>query len=118
MRDKILQFIMMMMLNQYPRVRCYTAEQLYVKLAEDGMALFDNSQHLDEANQLLLGVVWQEEHDPHGKISDSRNHIADLLEIELPAEERNTKIGKRLSSMRVKDEFASYSSLVCSIETL
>jgi len=51
------------LLNPHPRDRRYTAEQLYVKLDEDGQILFDEHECLDEANQLQF--VWHEEHDPH-----------------------------------------------------
>ena len=40
MRREILPFVMTMLLNPYPRVRRYTAEQLYVKFAEDGLHVF------------------------------------------------------------------------------
>ena len=54
---------MTMLLNQYPRVRQYTAEQVYVKLVEDGDTLFGEQECLEEANNLLLSVVWHEEND-------------------------------------------------------
>ena len=113
MRKEILPFIMTMLLNKYPRVRQYTAEQLYVKLTEDGDMLFDH-KCLEEANQFLLSTVWHEEHDPLGHLSNSRNRIADLLSISMTDEQRNMRIGKRRSSIQSapKDEFESYSSLV------
>mmetsp|Transcript_11245 Transcript_11245/g.23963 ORF Transcript_11245/g.23963 Transcript_11245/m.23963 type:complete len:258 (+) Transcript_11245:56-829(+) len=113
MQQKVLPFIMSMLLNPYPRVRRYTAEQLYVKLAEDGDTMFDAHQCLEEANQLLLSVVWHVECDPRGRLSDSRNRVADLLGIPLTSEQRSVKIGKRDSLQSTpKDEFESYSSLV------
>jgi len=118
MRDQILPFIMTMLLNPYPRVRRFTAEQLYVKLVEDGDILVpDKHECLEEANQLLLRVVWHDELDPHGQLSDSRNRIADLLGISLTMEQRNVKIGERRGKSASgqsapKDEFESYSSLV------
>ena len=76
--------------------------------------MFDDDHGcLEEANLLLLSTVWDEEHDPHGQLSESRNRIADLLGISLPEKQRNVKIGKRGSSRSApKDEFESYSSLV------
>ena len=100
---------MTMLLNPYPRVRRYTAEQLYVKLAEDGEILFDGDECLEEANQLLLSTVWHEEHD----LSSCRNRIVDLLGIVLTEEERNVRIRNGdVSRSARKDEFESYSSLV------
>ena len=85
MRKEILPFVMTMLLNPYPRVRRYTAEQLYAKLAEDGDMMFDDDHGcLEEANKILLSTVWDEEHDPRGQLSESRNCIADLLGISLP----------------------------------
>ena len=113
MKKEILPFIMTMLLNPYPRVRRYTAEQLYVKLAEDGDELFDDHECLEEASQLLLSAVWHEENDPNAQLTDSRNRIADLLGIKLTSEQRNVRIGKKGKSRSVlKDEFESYSSLV------
>lgn len=104
---------MTMLLNPYPRVRRYTAEQLYVKLAEDGDIMFDGNECLDEANQLLLTTIWHEEQDPRGQLSVCRNRIADLLGIVLTEEERNVKIRNGGASRSApKDEFESYSSLV------
>ena len=107
---------MTMLLNPYPRVRRYTAEELYVVILsqDDGSTLFGNHDCLEEANQLLLSVVWHEENDPRGHISESRNRIAELLLIPLTDFQRNVKVGKRNSSRRAapRDEFESYSSLV------
>ena len=113
MRKDILPFIMIMLLNPYPRVRRYTAEQLYVKLAEDGANVFDGDECLEEANQLLLNTIWHEEHDPLGQLTTCRNRIADLLGVDLAEEERVARISNGGVSRPVaKDEFESYSSLI------
>lgn len=114
MRIEIFPFIMTMLLNPYPRVRRYTAEQLYVKLVEDGEIIFDGDECIKEANQILLNTVWHDEHDPHGIMSASMNRIADLLGVALSEEQRNVKIRKGNGGSRsvTKDEFESYSSLV------
>jgi hypothetical protein len=113
MRREVLPFIMTMLLNPYPRVRRFTAEQLYVKLVEDGDMLFDRDECLEEANQLLLSTVWHEENDPRGELSSCRNRIVDLLGIVLTEEERYVRIRNGDVSRSVpKDEFDSYSSLV------
>lgn len=95
-------------------MRRYTAEQLYVKLLEDGTALFNDNQQVDRASHLLLNVVWHEEHDPFGQILESRNMIADLLDVPLSTEERNAKIGIRQAAIIPEEDFASYSALVSS----
>lgn len=105
-----------MLLNPYPRVRRYTAEELYVVILslDDGCTLFGNRDCLEEANQLLLSVVWHDENDPRGHISESRNRIAELLGIPLTDSQRNAKVGKQNNSRKTvpRDEFESYSSLV------
>merc|ERR1712029_1181499 len=73
MREKILSFIMTMLLNPYPRVRRYTAEHFYVKLIEDGDLIFNAQERLEEANKLLLGVAWHDEHNLDGQLLHSRN---------------------------------------------
>ena len=113
MQKEILPFVMEMLLNRFPRVRRYTAEQLYTKLSEDGDALFGDHGRLEEANQLLLSTVWHEERDPEGKLTDTRNRIADLLDIPLTTDVRDAKIGKRATTRSApQDEFESYASLV------
>jgi len=116
MRKEILPFIMTMLLNPYPRVRRYTAEELYVVILsqDDGGNLFGNHDCLEEANQLLLSVVWHEENDPRGHISESRNRIAELLGIPLTELQLNVKVGKQNNSRKTapRDEFESYSSLL------
>lgn len=104
---------MVMILNPYPRVRRFTAEQLYIKLAEDGDILFDDKESMERANQILLSTIWHEEDDPLGELTLNRNRISDLLGIHLGDEQRNVKIRKR-SRLRSspKDEFECYSSLV------
>lgn len=105
-------FIMTMLLNPYPRVRRYTAEHLYVKLVEDGDTLF-REHELEQANELILGVSWHDENDPHCHLTNSRNRIADLLSIPLVDKQRNVKIGQKKSSrVAPRDEYESYASLV------
>ena len=104
---------MTMLLNPYPRVRRYVAEQLFAKLSVDGDSIFTNHQHLEEANQLLLNTVWHEEHDASGRIAESRNRIADLLNIKLTKDERSVTLAKKeVSKFVSRDEFENYSSLI------
>jgi hypothetical protein len=104
---------MTMLLNPYPRVRRYVAEQLFAKLSVDGESMITNHKHLEEANQLLLNVIWHEETDPSGHIAESRNRIADLLGVSLTKEERSVTLVKKQSPRSVlKDEFENYSSLI------
>ena len=113
MRNSILPFIMVMLLNPYPRVRRYTAEQLYIKLAENGEMIVEAHESIEKAGQLLANTVWHEENDPRGELTACRNHIAGLLGILLTDDQRGAMIGKRTnSSSAPRDEFECYSSLV------
>lgn len=112
MRESVLPLVMSLLLNPYPRVRQYTAEQLYVKIEEDGDKLFGSQASLEDATQLLLNVMWHDEHDRHGHIVKARNQIAALLSVALSEEARQVKIGTTASRTVLKDEFESYSSLI------
>jgi hypothetical protein len=105
--------MMTMLANPYPRVRRYAAEQLFAKLSVDGETMFTNHQHLEEATNLLLNTVWHEEHDKTRCIIESRNRIADLLDIQLTKEERSIALVKKRAGRSVPvDEFENYSSLI------
>lgn len=102
-----------MLLNPYPRVRRYTAEQLFAKLSVDGEIMFPDSPYLEEAKNLLLNTVWHEEHDTFGHIPESRNRIADLLCIKLTEEERGVRLAKKQTLRLIhRDEFENYASLI------
>jgi hypothetical protein len=104
---------MIMLLNPYPRVRRYTAEQLYIKLAEHGEMFADERESIEKANQLLANTVWHEEYDSRGELVVCRNRIADILGILLTDDQRRTTFRKKVGSRSSpKDEFECYSSLV------
>jgi hypothetical protein len=52
MRVEIFPFITTMLLNLYSCVRRYTAQQLYVKLVDDGEIMFDGDECIKDANQI------------------------------------------------------------------
>lgn len=112
-RNSILPFIMVMLLNPYPRVRRYTAEQLYIKLAENGEMIVEAHESVEKASQLLANTVWHEEYDRRGELTACRNLVADLLGVHLTEDQRGAIIGKRTRACSApKDEFECYSSLV------
>lgn len=112
MRESVLPVVMSTLLSPYPRVRQYTAEQLYVKIEEDGDKLLGSQASLEDATQLLLNVAWHDECDHHGHIFKARNQIADLLGVVLSEEARNVTFVTTSSRTVLRDEFESYSSLV------
>ena len=102
-----------MLLNPYPRVRRYTAEHLYIKLAENGEMFVEAHESIEKASHLLANTVWHEEYDPLGELTACRNQIADLLGVLLTDDQRCAVIGKRTCLCSApKDEFECYSSLV------
>ncbi len=112
MRESVLPVVMSTLLSPYPRVRQYTAEQLYVKIEEDGDKLLGSQASLEDATQLLLNVAWHDECDHHGHVVKAGNQIADLLGVVLSEEARSVTFGTTSSRAVLRDEFESYSSLV------
>ena len=118
-QENVLPFLMMMLAHRYPRVRRWTAEQLYVRLLEDVSFSSDytdqgtsSSNGLDQAMQLLLEVAWDDDLDAPGNVRDSRNRIADLMGIYLSEEQRKGHRQFKVQKTAILDEFESYASLV------
>ena len=105
---------MAMLAHRFPRVRRWTAEQLYVRLVEDGSALARNGAqvHLDSALKLLLEIDWDQSLDAPGCVRNSRNRVADLLGVKLSEKVREGTRKKKKVKASVVDEFESYASLV------
>jgi len=108
LHEKILPFLMRMLAHPYPRIRRFTAEQIYIKLVEDD-SVVPKTNNIDSVMDLLSSVAWDS--DDAKKVREERNHVAELLGIELsikdkisPQQKRNTKV--------TKDDFQSYASLV------
>lgn len=116
-QQDVLPFLMTMLAHRYPRVRRWTAEQLYVRLLEDGSVVSiyteqDTSNSLDHAMQLLLEVTWDDDLDPPGNVRGSRNRVADLMGIRLSDKQRQGPGQSKVQKTAVVDEFESYASLV------
>jgi hypothetical protein len=112
--EDVLPFLMVMLAHRYPRVRRWTAEQLYVHLLEgDSTASGSyNDGGIDRAMELLMEVSWDDDLDSPGNVRDSRNCVADFLGIQLSEKERNGIKKKAVKKTGAIDEFASYASLV------
>lgn len=113
-KEDVLPFLMIMLAHRYPRVRRWTAEQLYVHLLEGGSAASGrcNDGGIDRAMELLMEVSWDDDLDSPGNVRDSRNCVADFLGIQLTEKERNGIQKKAIQKTGAIDEFASYASLV------
>ena len=98
--------------HEYPRVRRYTAEQLYVKLLEDDCVAFSSiNEHHEEVVKLLLEVAWGDDLESPGYVRLSRNRVAELMNVQLS---ESVKGAREQSKTRTQtnDEFDSYLSLV------
>ena len=95
--------------HRYPRVRVYTAEQLYIKLLEDEGCIADSCSNFEGAMVLLLEVDWG-----GSNTRQERNKVADFLSIKLSSKVREGFRGPNEKRNRhlIKDEFESYLSLV------
>ena len=113
-QEDVLPFLMIMLAHRYPRVRRWTAEQLYVHLLEGGCAVSGscNGRGIDRVMELLMEVSWDDDLDSPGNVRDSRNCVADFLGIQLSEKERNGMQKKAIQKTGAIDEFASYASLV------
>jgi len=108
----VLPFLMIMLAHRYPRVRRWTAEQLYVHLLEGTSATNTGGESIDQAMQLLMEVSWDDDLDYPGNVRESRNCVADALGIPLTEKERNGIQKKATKNNAAIDEFESYASLV------
>ena len=106
----ILPFVMRLLGHRFPRIRKYTAEQLYIKLLEDD-SIVPNTDQIDQVQTILTDVIWDRELGAPGNVRESRNQIADLLGINLSEKDRNGPTTKQIVKKPI-DEFASYQSLV------
>jgi hypothetical protein len=97
-----------MLAHPYPRIRRFTAEQIYIKLVEDD-SVVPNSNNIDSAMDLLSSVAWDA--NDVKDVRQTRNHVADLLGVQLSAKDKMPPQQKRNVNV-TKDEFQSYASLV------
>ena len=110
----VLPFLMIMLAHRYPRVRRWTAEQLYVHLLDGAgtSATNNGGESIDQAMRLLMEVSWDDDLDSPGNVRESRNCVADALGISLTEKERNGIQKKAKKDNAAIDEFESYASLV------
>lgn len=111
-QEDVLPFIMQLLGHGYPRVRRYTAEQLYVKLLEDDcLAFISYCENHEEIMHLLLEVAWDDDLEPPGCVRMSRNRVAELMNVHL-RDSNNDQRKQSKSNIQQIDEFESYKSLI------
>ena len=98
---------MRMLAHPYPRVRRFTAEQLYIRIIEDD-SFIPTCNDVDSAIELLSSVAWDANAQ---QAREARNQVADFLGIELSVKDRAPPQKTQKSNVK-KDEFQSYASLV------
>jgi len=116
--------VMKLLGHQYPRVRRFAAEQLYVKMIEDEGLSSSSSSNIcmeiskgeyHQVSSLLLEVAWDDDLDgPHGNVREARNKVADLLHVKLTD---SIRLSRKPNQEKMKksleyDELDSYQSLV------
>lgn len=108
LNDEILTFLCQMLGHDFPRVRRFTADNLYVHFLEEA-ELISNQGSLEVALQLLLEAPWDADMDRKGA-NELPTRFAEVIGITLMTgivlEDDASK------KERVVDEFASYASLV------
>lgn len=106
----IFPFVMRLLGHRFPRIRRYTAEQLYIKLLEDD-SIVPKVDQIEKVQTILAEVAWDRELGVPGNVRQSRNQVADMLGIHLTEKDR---VGPTLKESVKKpiDEYASYQSLV------
>ncbi len=106
----IFPFVMRLLGHRFPRIRRYTAEQLYIKLLEDD-SIVPKVDQIEEVQTMLSEVSWDRDLGPPSNVRKSRNQVADMLGIHLSERDRVGPTTKQIVKKPV-DEFASYQSLV------
>jgi hypothetical protein len=104
----ILDFLLGMLCHEFPRVRKYTADNLYVRLLEHPSVLPKKENEGTVLNLLLEGK-WQSDLLSQHQLDQLCARVAELINVEfVPSAEK-----PQLSSPAApKDDFASYESLI------
>lgn len=98
-----------MLAHPFPRVRRFTADQLYMRLLEDSMIVSDQ-HNVDGAMELLLNTPWDADFELCN-FRETRNQAAHMVGICLPLDKKLVeRVVKKQGS--IVDEYESYASLV------
>lgn len=109
-RSKALGLLMVMLGHKYPRVRKWTAEQLYVKMLEEVVPVpeVEYDLFLDK----LMGVVWDSS--DIDMIRSERDECSKLLGLKPPERMKAAISGTGRGALKEnrRDDLESYASLV------
>ena len=106
----ILMFVMEMLDHEFPRVRKYAADNLYVRLLEEPSVL-PKQDNIDDVFDLLLMGQWQSDTVGENNINCLCVKVAKLMGVEFTPPLTRGVEAKRVAGPP-KDDFASYASLV------
>ncbi|KAK3259577.1 hypothetical protein CYMTET_31433 [Cymbomonas tetramitiformis] len=108
--SQALQSILALMVNRYPKVRKYAAEQLYVRLltAQDDEEDEARAEKLEEVVDLLGETPWDA---PVPEVKVNRNKLYAPLGLTPPAAATSMQMSKK-AAVEPVDENASYAALV------
>ena len=109
----VLTYLLGMLDHEFPRVRKYAADNLYVRLLEDP-SVIPKQEHLDDVLDLLITGEWQSDSVGDDHIDDLCVEVAQMIGVEFTPI-RSTMSEKKRIVGPPKDDFASYASLVNSI---
>ena len=111
----IFPFVMRLLGHRFPRIRRYTAEQVYIKLLEDDSTV-PKVDNIEQVQSMLSEVRWDRELGPPSNVREARNQVANMLGIQLSERDKVGPVTKQ-SVKKPVDEFATYQSLVESVRT-
>ena len=108
----LLTFMVNMLGHSFPRVRRFTADQLYLCLLEES-AVVPNQVGVEGSLHVLLSIQWEDDHLLSGELKELILTLSKSLGLPLPL---NTvlPVHRRVFDAEKKslDEFESYASLV------
>ena len=110
---KVLSFLCGMLGHPFPRVRRFTAENLYVRLLED-YTVVPNQKEEESAMDFLLEARWDDDTYSMDETLELTDTLAALLGVSSNREMIRNKAdqGNTKGAIRKKDAFESYESLV------
>lgn len=106
-RQNVLSSVLELLGHSYPRVRRYTAEQLYIKLLEEDIC----AENHEDVMHLLLEVAWDNALESPGCVRLYRNRVAELMNVSLSHDLKEPQQLPKIEGTAT-DEFESYQSLV------
>ena len=112
-RKDLLRFLLSMLGHGFPRVRRFTADQMYVSLLEDS-SIIPTQSGIDGSLNFLLTVHWEDDSLTSDDLKDLVVSLSALLGVSLPLNTLllNGHPARTPVEEQATDEFDTYASLV------